>query len=707
MYAPSRIEEKLKSATVHLGWRPEYHALDEVVRFNEHMKSLEIVRDNGDIELTRGLWSKEKWFIQNERALCYSDAQYFKTRYCLISDERNNLIHYTPRKSQEVFHSIVQDLDEAQVSIEIQALKARQVGISTEVELDFTHRLCFVPGAKAVAASADGQKSELMAAMFYTVIDNLPWWLRPGIKKNRRSGARGMVEFHTGSIVAIQSGNQDTGIGQGWTPTCAHISECCDYLNAKMTLEEGLMRAMHSSPSLFLVLESTGNGNTGWWADTWRSSKEFYWEGRARLLPVFIPWFMATDLYPEAGWLEKFKIPFDWKPAKETVAHANKCMAYVRNTKLFSKIMGSRWEMPREQMWFWEFNYQEHKRKNIAKSWLRQMPADDNEALLGKNEFIFSPETIEVITKRVDPIRVYGVIGDGVDEQAEPATRDVDYEKDRIEIGFETKRGEQLDWMLVPLQDVDPREESTAMGKLLVFEDPIPGCDYTITGDTAEGIGGDRSVINVNRRGISDDKPDIQVAEFCSDLISTAQASSYMACLGAWYGPRIPTWGLPLMAIEQRRKPGDDCQLQLIRMGFYRHYRFHRLDGKKVEEDERRSNRLGWYTNEWSRPFMFGRLIDAVENGWLLVNSPYCIRELQNLEQKHTTTGKSRMEHMDGKHDDRVFAIGIGYVVAHTPDVMIERAKKRYNVPKSLAPELDRTFYTPNQHRVSLLSEKL
>lgn len=693
MYAKSVIERKLKAASVRLGWAPEYHSTDEVDKFNRHYSSL-LTEEKNNIYLKRDLTEKEIRWIRNERAICFSDQNYWATRYAWIYDAKNEPFRYKPRVSQMVLHDIFADLEEQGLAIEAQILKGRQQGTSTEIELKFIHRLEYVPGTQAIVASVSAEKSELMARMFYTAIDRQPYWMVPDAKKDRR-GQKGLLELRHGSIVSIQSGNQQTGIAQGWTPTCIHISEACDYSNPQVTLEEGLMRATHSSPKLFQVYESTGNGDTGWWADLWRTSKEFYPLGRSRLMAIFLPWWMATDLYPEEAWLRKFPIPSDWKPAKETIAHATKCRAFVVNTPYIWKRVGLGWHLPAEQMWFWEFNYQDSARKHAAKSWLRQMPADDVEALTGKNDDVFGGETIEVLSRdREKDYEVFGIIGEGVHEQFEPDPEDVDYNKPRIEINWRTPRGEDLSWMLLPLHPIDEKVEPSALGKLLVFERPHKGCDYAATADTSDGVGGDRSILNFNRIGLGDQQ-DVQVCEFGSDKMNSSEITPIMACISAWYAGACSGWGVPLMGIEQRRKPGDDCQNQLLRMGFRRHFKFHRLDGKKPDEDERRSTRLGWYTNEWSRPYMMGRLIDALENFWFKVNSPFAIREIQTLQKRVMMSGKSRMEHMSGMHDDRVFACGISYVIAHTRDVMIERSKIRYDAPRSKTPPINLNWYNP------------
>lgn len=128
-------------------------------------------------------------------------------------------------------------------------------------------------------------------------------------------------------------------------------------------------------------------------------------------------------------------------------------------------------------------------------------------------------------------------------------------------------------------------------------------------------------------------------------------------------------------------------------MGFHRHYKFHRLDGKNSEREEQRANRLGWYTTEWSRAYLHGRFIEAIDNRWFEANSIFLIRECDGLE--HSRGGKkSTIDHKEGKHDDRVFAAGISIVILHTREVHLERAQKRYAAPKDSMPKIDMTTPT-------------
>jgi hypothetical protein len=700
MYAESRIAESLAGFKAQSGWMPEYHSIDEVDKANALIAADCQERPNGDVIFHPT--PKQKRWIQNERALCWADANYWQTRYAYICDETNNIMRYRPRRSQQVFNSILAEFDEQQVAIEVLCLKARQQGISTEVALKFLHRLIFIPRVQGITASISDEKSELLNRILVTCVDMLPWWMVPPMKKNRTN----LMEFTHGSILSIQSGSQISGIAQGWTPVLVHISECGDYPNPKKTLEEGLMRATHPSSSLFAVYEGTGNGNTGWWADSWRTAKERWPRGLSRLCPVFIPWHMASDLYPRADWLKKFPVPDEWEPEDEVVAHSRKCEAYVHHTPMLQKICGEDWKLPREQQWYWSFNYFEAKQKHCEKIWLQQMAADDREALISKNDTVFDQEIIEVISdEREREYQAYAIVGEGIDERYHPSAGEVDYNsKPRIEIDWDSNRGQHYEWLLVPVRAINELEITTAFSKLIIYEPPHKGCDYAIGGDIAGGIGDDRSVFSVDRKGV-DEEPDVQAAEFISNRIGSVEIAYFGAAIAALYAPGIPNYRQPKWAIEQVRKYGDECQLQLQLMGFYRHHSMDRYDDKKPQRNKGR--KAGFFTHTWSRPLLTGRFVDAVTHGWYKPNSPFLIRELADWEQRYTTEGKSRIDHQSGKHDDCAFAGALSYFTQHDWDVMLDRMKKRYDKPKSSLPEIDMGVYSGCEFRVSEGRERL
>jgi hypothetical protein len=479
------------------------------------------------------------------------------------------------------------------------------------------------------------------------------------------------------------------GIAQGWTPTCIHCSEIADVPRPKKVFEEGLFRAVHSSRKLFFVMEGTGGDSTSWQADKWRYYKS-NWDKGGRFMPVFITWPCASDLYPQPDWVRQHPIPEMWEPMEDTKRMQRKAELYIRSTDYLARVMGGNWKMPREQAWWWECNYREALASHTVKVWLSQMPVSDDEALQSKNDRVFDDEMIEVVSARSDKAYdVYAVTGKSflvgqTDQPYEPAPEWIDYDRPRIPVSWRCTGGQVVSWELVPLKDIDDEDDTEYFNKLLVFHYPKEGEDYSIGIDTADGLGKpdeERTALEVihSRSG---NNCDVQVAEFVSINVNPPQAVSPAALLGAWYGqwwdgrahtkdPRGAKY-----CIEQRARYGDDCQFQLKLMGFNYHHLFVRYDDKKVELHK--SNKHGWFSNVWSVPILNNRFTDAINGGWLRVNSPMAIRQLETWMRKISQSGKSKLEHETRCFDDNLRALAQAYFTRHSQDVLTARQQARY-----------------------------
>jgi hypothetical protein len=694
MYSEEIVERNLREFRDREGWCPKRHTYEEVREFTAYIDSLTKVESNTKssyISVVKSITSSRqrdiaRW-IENEQAMCGLDSSYWEKNYAWVCDEKGQIFKFANRKSQDVFDAIISDFDLLGVSIELLILKARQVGISTKTALKFIHRLMFLPHTQAVMASVMKEKSELIGRILDTAYNRSPWWLVP-----RRMPKR---SFDNGSILSIQSGMQATGLAQGWTPTCVHISELADVPNPKVTIEEGLFRAAHSSKNLFMVLEGTGGGNTGWLADTWRASKEDWPKGLARLCPVFIPWAMCPDIYPEPDWLRKFPVPGDFqrKIHEVTRKHVIKCESYIRNTPYLARIAGNDWRMPIEQKWFWQFNYDAACKNHTQKTWASQMPADDYEALTGVHDSVFDPEVLMEIEDRIyevqteSPKRVrkqaveaYAVTGHDVDEMFYPPEDRIDWDKEVVHVEWESYRGQRYDWNMIPLLLLDEENERNTLDYLLIYEWPKQGQRYACGIDTADGLGKEdeeRSCLSVAKNKFYGDC-DQQVAELTSNRINSAQIVAFAACVGALYGPACPDARGMKYAIEQIQGPGDTCQHQLKMMGFLNHHVPRRYDSKKIKDDSPRKE--GWYSTGWSVPMLMTRFAEAVNGGWYEPRSKWLIEELRTLE-RHMTNNKSKMEHQSGKFDDRVRAAALSFFTAHDMDVLTDRAQKRFAQP--------------------------
>lgn len=693
MYSEKIIVASIEEFASRENWMPVYHSYDEVLEFTEYIKSLTKVESNSKnsyLTVTKQITAKRaaeiKHWIENEQCLCALDANYWETRYAWVCSEKGDIYKYQPRLSQRILDTLIAEFDEKQVSIELLILKGRQLGVTSWTALKFIRRLLFVPHTQAVMASVKAAASELIERILNTAYNHCPWWLVPR-KQPKRA-------FDNGSVLSIQSGMQATGLAQGWTPVAIHVSELADIPNAKRTIEEGLFRATHSSKNLFMVLEGTGGGSTGWLADTWRASKEDWPKGRSRLCPVFVPWPMCPEIYPQPDWVRKFPVPenFMSKRAEATRKHVARAESYIRNTPYLSKVTGNNYRMPVEQQWYWEFNYLAAIKNHTQKTWLAQMPCDDFEALTGVHDSVFDSEIMADIEDEIyevrgtektrkQPVQAYAITGHDIDDAFYPDDSSIDWDQPQIKVSWRSHRGQTYHWEMIPLLPLSEEEEVNTMDRVLIYEEPQKGCQYTFGIDTADGLGKedeDRTVLS-GTKNLFHGECDEQIFELTSSKINAAQAVAFAACLGAYYGPCCPDPRGVMFAIEQIGRPGETCQHQLKMMGFTNHYRPKRFDSKKIRDESR--SKEGWWSSSWSVPILMTRFVEAVNGGWYQPKSRWLIEELKTLE-RHVTSGKSKMEHRSGQHDDRVRAAAQSYFCAHDMDILVERAQKRYNLPE-------------------------
>jgi hypothetical protein len=704
MYSRRKVDARLDIAEAEFGFRPAPRPIPEVIDFESHLihRQMYTYDQSGRPEAVQNLTQWERDWILNEQLMVLCDAMYALTRYCFIKEfEHNEIIRFAPRIPQRLIYDIIADLEDRDSAIELMILKARQLGVSTVIELLVALRIIFGHGVNAVIGSADQTKTALMANMVFLMYDYLPVWLRPPFTRRVESD-RGMLVFGvSASGVSFQHGAQASGIARGTTPTIYHLSECASFTNPLQQIEASLFRAVHASPSVFGTLESTGEGDKGWWPDTWRSSKADWEDGRARLCPVFLPWFCGTHIWPTETWARMHPVPSGWHPHPETREHVAKSELYVRSSDLLKRHLGERWRMPPIQQWFWEVEHEEAKSKgpDVEAVFFQEMAGDDEEALQRSATSVFGHQTILTIDdQRERQYDMYAIVGQNIEQDHEPRQEDINYSAERIPVRYTHQAGGvTFRWELVPLKfDPPPREteRDDINGVLLIWRHPEPGIRYSIGMDTSEGKGEDGTCISVWALGYGDN-PDVQVAEYTSAYVSHVESFAFIMPIAAYYKSvmdpeKCGGWREPYVAIEQVQSVGDVAQVQMARMGYHHFHMFCRYDGKNPALDKRKSRKRGVFTWSWFRPILTGNFVHWARNFWARINSPWLIEEMKTFEVKVTATGKEKMEHEEGEHDDRIFAAAMACFCPHDLDPMSQRTKRRMVEEESL-PSIDLT----------------
>lgn len=679
----------------------------EVIAFDEHLirKGMYSYNEMGSPDGVQNLTQFEHDWMLNEQVLCLCDASYFLTRYCFLKNEENVVQRYTFRVPQLIYFDIVCHMESQDLSIEIMALKARQLGVSIFSELLIAHRSIFSYGVSSVLGSADQTKTQEMSKMLLLCYDKLPVWLRPQ-HTSRVESERGKLLFgQMASGISFQHGSQKFGIATGSTPTIYHLSECALFGDAAVSLiDEGLWKAVHASPQVLGILESTGRGNTGWWADTWYFSKQ-NWPA-CRMRPMFLPWYCGVDIYPMPADMRARPVPPGWMPDRDTRAHVARAALYVRSNPLIERyliedqkrkgiLQGSLWQMPIEQQWYWEWNHKEAKEKDIEGSFFQEMAGDDEEALQRSIDSVFGHETIEIIdSTRKRDYECFTLSGQSIEDKHEVDPQYFDYTKPRIPVTYSSARGVGR-WELIPLKPVQLNEKDPADAEsiLIIWHHPQPRVDYSIGVDTAGGKGGgDSTVISVWALGYND-QPDVQVAEFSSSTVSHVEAFAFILAIAAYYKKHmevgVTRWKEPYVSIEQVEAVGDVAQNQMGLMGYSNFHKMPRYDGtpKKIARQKKGTGaKTGWYTWGWSRPILTDSFVHWAKNGWAKINSPWMIEEMKIYEIHFTAKGIQKFEHEEGGHDDRIMSGAMAVFCPHDMEQMAHRSKKRIDASDSLPP---------------------
>lgn len=640
-------------------WELQSHNAAQIDIATVHLDSL---WDPEDRKLRRPLTPDEQQFIQNERKLCALDFRgYWLPHYAKIIDWRKQPTAFTPNVAQGIMLDLWADSEGKGHAIWTQILKARQLGMSTLTELAVTHRHQFVPYTNSVVASAAPDKTLQMAAMIKYCLDQQPWWLLPEVTKIK---AGIPVEFGKQyCTLAIEAGNQFTGVGRGTTPNVVHLSEVSTWIDAEDLIEAALLPAIHDTPDVFGVLESTAAG-AGYWKKKWEASKIDYPAGRSRIRPAFLPWFVGTDLYPTDTEARAMPVPLDWQPADRTVNMAERARQYVLTNPLLLQYLakGDRdWRLPRLQMWWWECKYEQSRRDKLLHHFLAEFCSDDFEAFQSSNVPIIDTEILLGYQQRTrQPIGVYTIIGPDIPQALTTPRRYWDSSKPPITIRTRDVVPKlDVRYQLIPLTFEGYATFDWEL-KLLVWEWPDERHSYGVGVDTSEGIGQDRAVIQALREATPAREPG-QVAEWASAYVTAFQLWPLVMAVGCLYSTYRPAAARKVqcrLAIECFAN-GAATQYELQKRGWSNFHPWKSYDNRKPRRDGD-VNKLGVFTNHAFRAQMFDMLLTTMSEEAIDLPSPYLVEELRTLENVG-----SKPQAALGEHDDRVLGLGFPLFSLH------------------------------------------
>lgn len=677
MFNPNKIEEKLDKISIHMigtsplynskplfdrGFRVQRHSIAQVAQANEHLEEVRKDPNRYDSNHQLILTAEEIRWIRNERAICRADFLYWATRYAFIIDWQGQLARFYPNLAQQIILDVFSGMEAEGIAILIQVLKARQLGVTTLSELIILWRTAFTPYMNSLIASSRPEKSTEMSQKVELSYQNLPWWLVPKIETYNVGELIGFDGQH--SQINIRHGSAKSGMGRGSTVLTFHLSEVAEFLDPAEQIDAALLKAAHDNPDLIGILESTGVGREGWWYEKWNFNVRFWPQRQSRLCPIFLPWYLLRELYPTEAWTRAHPIPEGEPFLDITNAHAKRAEAYVASGEnhIISETLGSNWEMPPEQKWFWQVTRNEHAISKTLHDFYRELCADDKEAFQSRNSQIFDAELLFDMHEACPmPYGVYGILAPQAEvpmqHQARP--QDIDPNTALINIKADwSPTGRSHHYTLAPLlhrgaATFDP------LGKIIMYEPPYMGEVYGLGVDTSYGLGQDRSVIEGIRKGSPEQHPG-QAFEFASPDVNSFSLWPIVLALGTLYSTPVNRQLRQAKVVIEGAANGENVYNELKKRGWKEFHDWVRYD-KKRQTPTANSRQL-WYTTAWSRPLIMDMLLDAVNGGWFQVNSPWLVDELSELE---LIIERQKIMAASGKHDDRVMALAMILFAMH------------------------------------------
>ena len=679
MFHPSVIEQSLNTLLADPGFAELHledlqidqdYPVEDCHRFKQAMDAL--IDEERPDTLIRDLTGDEQRFILHEQLRSKIDYSYAAVRYHFISAEGMGLMPMFPLwESQQIMLDAIAMTEVARQkeqwgALLFNTLKARQLGASTLSQSVMAHYATTQAHQRMMCASDVESSSVHLFTMFETILENLPWWLKPKILSKTDGRRR---RFDTGTIYwaewgkSARGGLQEKGgakghLGRGRTASKFHISEASTWEHPEQ-LNDGFFPTIPPRITSFGVVESTAKGRGNWWHHWWTQTDR----GQTDFVNIFIPWYAEVTKYSRP-------CPVDWAPDAETLSHA------ARAEREGPKYLKKPVKLTREQLYFWERKRREFDEQDALYKFYEEYPAEPEESFQYSGRSCFPIKTIERIRLAsraplvVCDLRPHTAAAHVVHEARErQQAADLGVEYIPAATPVAPLAGPSVPILLPDgygfkaLNVAELRARNGDLMDLLqVWEAPRKRGprDYVAAVDVSDGLGADRSVIDIFRVPTILE-PTEQVAQFITERRTPVELAYIIDALGRWYRSSDD---LESMAMIECNNHGLSTQDTLqLHLGYGRFYVWEYYDA--AQPAKRMSNKIGWVTTQRTRPLILVRLLDAVRAVDPLTNQPDLILHspwtLQDMQDFGTPTGRiADGEAVAGRYDDAVMSAAIG-----------------------------------------------
>lgn len=256
-------------------------------------------------------------------------------------------------------------------------------------------------------------------------------------------------------------------------------------------------------------------------------------------------------------------------------------------------------------------------------------------------------------------------------------------------------------------------ERNSLLDTCLIFEAPRRRgqYQYVIGADIGDGLGQDRTAIEVLRRGTIDE-PAEQVAEYCSDTVAPAAVAYILQALGQYY--RDSDGVEAKIAVEYTHHGLSTIDTLHLHLQYPNQYVWEYFDA--IEPEQRFGTMYGWHTTPRTRPVLVDKFRTALLTLDPITGLPDLITHSPGLhdELKDFQTAGALWEAAAarGAHDDRIMAAAIAYVVswrmqAGESEPLEDRRRRRSEQQAALEAARDAEVRRIDHRNTPTLSEEI
>lgn len=548
------------------------------------------------------------------------DYLYFPSRALKIIDKRGEEVVFNLKQPQRRLAAAMMRQRDAGLPQRAVALKARQVGVSTQTQGIAIQRVCQRPNHKALIVAQDNRTAGSLFDIGNRMWANLPREIRPPLAyfANARTGLKYMQfgeaakklredgVYGLNSVIEIDTANEAQA-GRGLTIHTLHLSEVAFWENpAKM---DSLLNAVPETPESFALVESTAFG-ANLFKDTWDMAAD----GSSGFYPHFTPWFEEHE----------YRLPFANRDDELEFETAVGTGPYGEDEPDLLELIGDSiytWaaelnERPPDagdvriralEHLHWRRRAIPAKCKGSIDTFHQEYPSTPDEAFLTTGRKVFDLKGVRRVLKAV--------------EHTDPVVPSIEHpgpEKGRLkplgEREVQSRRGMKImvakGALWIPMDRVE--DENRRFAQWRMWEKPDPGDDQAvdINGDPAPRLPGQyiafedpasgeenegelaaSAIVVINHRTLK------QCAELETKNLDPDEVAEQLYLAGLY-------WNKAWVAIERTGGYGLSGIRRVVRD--YRYPRFFRM---QVEDNNTGSDldRAGWDTNPRTKPMMIDR----------------------------------------------------------------------------------------------------